>query len=64
VKKLANNAQTVFTEGSWQQHHLTGSSKAGDGSKKKSEKKIKIKNIHSAFVIAVDLDLHPPWQAI
>jgi len=62
VKKLANNAQTVFTEDSWQQHHLTGSSKVGGGSKEKNEKKIK--NIHSAFVIAVDFDLHPPWQAI
>jgi len=38
--------------------------KGGRGIKKEERKKDKIKNIHSAFVIAVDLDPHPPWQAI
>jgi len=38
VKKLAEGAQTVFTESTWQQHHLNGSPEM-EGKSKEKEKR-------------------------
>jgi len=52
VKKLAENAQTVFTESPWQQRHINGLPDVEGRSKDKARNQTK--NIAFAF------DLRPP----
>ena len=66
VKKLAEGAQTVFTEDPCQRHNLTGSSKLEGRSKEKSERpdqkqkarRINTRHFKTAFVFLLLTFLH------